>query len=105
MPEKFYEQVWCDESKLKLDCSSSNQNITILCGYYGLHPSLISFCNFEISSNTTGIPVCYFESSLNVLKTSCDNRMICEIDVKIDTFIVDPCVNMAKALYVQWKCS
>lgn len=104
-PVRSYEQVWCDDSKMEIDCSGSNQNITILCGFYGLHPSLTSFCNLDNNLKSTGLPVCYFESSLNVLKTFCDGKMICNLDVKVETFPLNPCVGMEKALYVQWTCS
>ena len=106
----FHEQTWCDNNQMLIDCNRTSNNFTnnntinILCAFYGLHPSMKSSCGFGQKFSGSGIPVCYFDSSMRVVKKACDGRASCNLTVGTVIFI-DPCSNMSKGLFVQWSCT
>jgi hypothetical protein len=91
-------QTWCDGSSMSIQCASG-KNIQILCAFYGLHPSL-SACNVGFLSYQ---PVCYFKSSMATVNSTCNGLNSCVVGNFSSTFL-DPCIDVDKALYVQWRC-
>ena len=85
-----------DNAPLNLTCPSG-QTINVECAYYGLHPS-ITGCVLPAND----VPVCYFASSFNNVTSICQGQQACSITF-LNTF-ADPCNDMDKALYVQYKC-
>ncbi len=96
--------TWCDNalgegSILSINCPAG-KTITIVCAFYGLHPS-ISTCNTQFSTS----PVCYFQSSFTQVGSSCNGQNSCTISSFSTFFSSDPCNGLDKTLYVQWKCT
>jgi hypothetical protein len=97
-------QTWCQGSTMNIVCINPIQKITILCAFYGLHPSLSS-SSCGISNLAPNIPVCYLQSSFTYVQSTCDNLNSCTINNFSNVF-TDPCNGQtSEALYVQWKCS
>jgi hypothetical protein len=97
------EGTWCDNTLgngaiMKIDCPAGTK-IKIVCGFYGIHPS-ISTCNLQSSSS----PVCYFNSSFSHLSNLCNGKNSCSINDFASIFL-DPCGGLDKTLYVQWNCT
>ena len=99
----YHEQTWCENSVMSISCLNQ-QRIRIICAFYGLHPSLSDSCGLSQNMAATGIPVCYFEGSYQIVSSACFNQTSCSINVNTATFVNDPCESMAKALFVQWSC-
>jgi hypothetical protein len=112
------ERTWCDGSTMNIQCgpssnettlnndeslmiinSTSNNRIEILCAFYGIHTSLTS-CNIQ---NLANPPICYSQSSFELVAQTCNNQTVCTIDSFTTTFS-DSCLGFDKALYVQWRC-
>jgi hypothetical protein len=93
------EQTWCDGAPLSLSCPVGLR-LQILCAFYGIHPSLGNACNIGYLSYK---PVCYFRSSMTTVNATCGGLNSCAIGNFSSTFL-DPCIDVDKALYVQWRC-
>lgn len=93
------EATWCDGATMSIVCPSS-RTISIQCAFYGIHPS-VDACNVQ---SLPSKPVCYYASSLPILRSICDDQPSCSLDSFSLTFNRDPCSGHEKALYVQWRC-
>jgi hypothetical protein len=97
-PHAVQEQTWCDGASMSLSCATGLR-LQILCAFYGVHPTL-NACNIEYLSYK---PVCYFRSSMTTVNATCGGLNSCTIGNFTSTFL-DPCQDVDKALYVQWRC-
>jgi hypothetical protein len=95
----IYSQTWCDGASASIVCPSGT-SISILCAFYGIHPSL-NACNIQSLVN---MPVCYFASSMAILSSLCNGQTSCFIDTLAAQFVLDPCNGLDKALFAQWQC-
>lgn len=93
------EKTWCDGSIMSIKCPS-NQVIEIVCAFYGIHPAITECPSIQL---LTFKPVCYFKSSFTIVNATCTRKNSCFLS-SFSTSFIDPCVDLDKALYVQWKC-
>lgn len=91
------ESYFCSGQNITLSCTS-NKNISISCGFYGIHPSY-NYCN---TTSIASRPVCYFGDTLVILKNLCQGKFRCDL-TDLSMFI-DPCSGLTKVLYIQWEC-
>ena len=101
--QQLQSRTWCDGVTMSIVCPIG-QTITVVCAFYGLHPSLASVCS--ALQALPNVPVCYFASSMRILSNLCNGQASCTISSPfLATFMSDPCVGAEKALFVQWLCA
>lgn len=94
------EKTWCaHDHGMNIKCTEG-RNIQIMCAFYGINHQVLSTCTIPNAHNA---PVCYFNSSLEVVKAACNNKTECHLNNFKHTF-TDPCRGFEKALFVRWKC-
>jgi hypothetical protein len=96
----IYSQTWCDGATMTITCPA-NKKIQLICSYYGVHPS-----NTVCSASQLNV-LCYIKD-LFMIDIDCSGLNTCTIG-GVPNFITNlqidnPCDNLIKSLFVQWKC-
>ena len=103
-PDKQYQKIWCEPSVMSIACGA-NQNIKILCSFYGIDPNFECSGAFRSNSRPTA---CYSQSSSEKIARACSGKRTCSLsgdpDFITQSGFIDPCIGFAKMLFIQWEC-
>lgn len=102
---QIQQQIWCEPSTMKIECSGANQLIEIVCGFYGKDPNFQCPGAFYSPSEPT---YCYSASSIEKIKSTCSYKKSCSLtgdpDFVFGAGFLNPCPGFAKILFIQWRC-
>ena len=91
----IHQNTWCSISNgtIIIKCRQ-NQTIDVICSFYGHHP-YIKECSIPKDS-----PICYFNSSYEIVKKTCNGLNSCSIQLSS----MQSCCIGSKTFQIQWRC-
>jgi hypothetical protein len=75
-PVNQKEELWCDPTVMSIECDPGKV-IMIRCAWYGID------ANIKCSGFTSGAPVCYSQSSYDLVYSTCNGQNSCTFDGKL----------------------